>query len=452
LSDPVDLWFAEELAVRLRGAGFLMIGQLRDAIARGGRWWRGLTAFGPIKAHALADQVGALVGWPETPAWSIDADARANTVDAAELANKWITARTSSAQTARAYRREVQRLLVWLTIERRVSLVEMTADDCTAYIAFLKHVPVEWMSRRHARRFEPGWAPFAGQPSLSSQHYALTVINAFFTWLLHAGCKERNPWELVNLRLADDPAAPVDDSRAFTPAAWAVLQAQVQCLPQATAARMRWLLTFTLACGLRATELLRARRADVAWIDGECWLRVHGKGARNRVVPIPSAALAATREYFSARGLNFDSAHPNTPLLAALTTPVLPETCASETTRACPPPDAQERAARGYLSYPTLAAAFKRFTNAAIAASMLPSTEREHAYVASLHWLRHTHATRAAECDVPIDVLQANLGQSDPRTTARYYRAQRRRRTAQMERVFGVRMNISTNSGSTSVA
>jgi integrase len=37
---------------------------------------------------------------------------------------------------------------------------------------------------------------------------------------------------------------------------------------------------------------------------------------------------------------------------------------------------------------------------------------------------------------VPLDVLQENLGQSDPRTTARYYRAQMKRREAEMERAF----------------
>ena len=35
------------------------------------------------------------------------------------------------------------------------------------------------------------------------------------------------------------------------------------------------------------------------------WLHVHGKGARNRLVPVPRSALAATERYFAARGLVF---------------------------------------------------------------------------------------------------------------------------------------------------
>ena len=69
-------------------------------------------------------------------------------------------------------------------------------------------------------------------------------------------------------------------------------------------------------------------------------------------------------------------------------------------------------------------------------ASGLPFEERQRAEQASAHWLRHTHATRAAERQVPPDVLQENLGQSDPRTTARYYRAQMQRRHREMERAF----------------
>ena len=71
------------------------------------------------------------------------------------------------------------------------------------------------------------------------------------------------------------------------------------------------------------------------------------------------------------------------------------------------------------------------------ATQSLPLDQRQRAEQASMHWLRHTHATRAAEREVPPDVLQENLGQSDPRTTARYYRAQIERRQRAMEESFG---------------
>lgn len=433
LSDAVALWFPEELAAALQRAGFVMLGELRSAIAVGGRWWRGLPGYGPVKARVLADQVGALVGWPAAPAWQAGAGERAQAADAGALVESWIAARTQSTQTARAYRREIQRFLVWLLAERRVGLAEASADDCSAYIAFLQAVPAEWKSRRSAARFTPGWAPFAGQPSVASQRYALTVLNAFFAWAVRSGALARNPWELVNLRLPDAADAKPEASRAFTPAAWSALLAQLGRLPAPAAARMRWLLVFAQATGLRAAELLRARRADFVARDGGWWLHVRGKGARNRLVPVPRAALQATRDYFRVRGLDWDAAHPNTPLLAALATPELPgDDLVAGGARA---PDADERRRRGFIAYATLAPAFKRFALAAF--SGLPFDDREAAHGASLHWLRHTHATRAAESGVSLDVQQANLGHADPRTTAAYYRAQQKRRLEQMEAVFG---------------
>ena len=437
LGDSVAAWFPEDLAVRLKRAGFHLMGELRTAIVLGGRWWRGLPGYGPVKAGQLAAQVGALVGWPAAPTWAASTEARDLAENAHQLIEQWISSRTESAQTVRAYRRETQRFLVWLVSERRKSLGDAGPDDCTAYIAFLRAVPVEWMSRRSAARFREGWAPFASQPRITSQRYALTVINSFFAWLARASELPRNPWDLVNLRLPDDPDESLDASRAFTPTAWAVLHAHVPELPDAAAARMRWLLEFGQGTGLRATELLFGRKADIRQRDGGYWLRVHGKGARNRFVVVPASAMRATRAYFGARGLDYDLAHPNTPLLAHLKAPELPGMDAPEAGQLVRRPDEQERKQRGYLSYSTLAPAFQRFVRAALRASSLSHEEREDARHASLHWLRHTHATRAAEAEVPPDVLQANLGQADPRTTAGYYRAQEQRRQRQMERAFG---------------
>jgi integrase len=87
------------------------------------------------------------------------------------------------------------------------------------------------------------------------------------------------------------------------------------------------------------------------------------------------------------------------------------------------------------ITYRALAETFTRLIKRVLPS--LPFDERRGAERASAHWLRHTHATRAAEREVPPDVLQENLGQSDPRTTAKYYRAQIKRRQESMERAFG---------------
>jgi hypothetical protein len=84
------------------------------------------------------------------------------------------------ATTARSYRIEAERLLLWCIAERRRALSPMTAEDCAAYKTFLGDIPEGWMSRRRALRYGPGWTPFAGQLTLTSQQHALTVVGALF--------------------------------------------------------------------------------------------------------------------------------------------------------------------------------------------------------------------------------------------------------------------------------
>ena len=97
------------------------------------------------------------------------------------------------------------------------------------------------------------------------------------------------------------------------------------------------------------------------------------------------------------RGIDFDTASPQTPLLGSLVDGTEP------------------------LSYSSLHETFTRFVRKAVKHSALDEDQQRAAIKASLHWLRHTHANRFAERGGDLDVLQANLGHSDPRTSARYY-------------------------------
>lgn len=139
--------------------------------------------------------------------------------------------------------------------------------------------------------------------------------------------------------------------------------------------------------------------------------RVHGKGRKNRLVPVPSPAIAGTREYFKSRGIEFDSTPADTPLLATL--------------------------AGAPLSYGALYDTFTRFVRRAVDASTLDSDERQHAGAASTHWLRHAHGKRAAERGVDRRDLQDNLGHADSKTTEGYYPSKLGERAAAMERAFG---------------
>jgi len=433
-TDLIEGWFELDLAVRMRAQGLLTLADLQVAIARGGRWWSGLHAVGSTKAERLAAHLAQLIGpvrisapfpvmknsrrelsgsdGPNRPVAVPGVGTNANDDQAAVHA--WIAARSGSDATRRLYEREAERFILFCVVERDKAMSAANADDCQAYIEFLAKIPEPWISRRKVARMAPGWAPFRGQLSVKSRKTALDTLNSLFGWLVQARYLLANPWTLVSRKLGDDPLADDDPtSRAFTPAAWLALKEHLQARETGpSTARLRWICEFVEAVGLRSDELIRARRSHLVE-RGRGWIiKVHGKGSKNRVVPVPSRAIKATMAYFDARGLDFDEAGADAPLLASLVDGISP------------------------ITYSSLYETFKRFVRNALRASSLPVDERMRAMRASAHWLRHTYATRSAESDVPVDIIQENLGQADPRTAAKYMRAQLERRQEAMERVF----------------
>lgn len=439
---PHDLltgWLPAPLAQRLINAGDLTLGDLQRRVAAGGRWYSHLPSYGPTKAARLAGYVRQLLGDPvparvfALPAADVSrlsgrhgrnrvvqAEGAASAIvadDDRAAIQAWVAARAGSPLTAKMYEREAERFVLWCVLERGQALSDATAEDCRAYLDFLADVPAHWIGGGRPARWSPTWRPFAKPLTVASQRVAVTILNALFTWLVQARYLVGNPWVLVNRKLGDDRKDDDDiSSRAFTPLAWAAMLQQLLDEPNTPAAhRLRWLCTFVEATGLRAAELIQAQRQHLKPTAKGWLLRVHGKGRRNRTVPVSSAAMEATRRYFGQRGMNFDLVAPQMPLLGSTV-------------------DFNQG-----ISYASLYETFTRFVRR-VANTQAPE-QRQQLERGSTHWLRHTHATRAAERGVPADILQENLGQGDPRTTARYFRAQIERRQAAMEVAFGFKDN-----------
>ncbi|MFM2057077.1 MAG: hypothetical protein RLY71_1462 [Pseudomonadota bacterium] len=431
-SDPLAAWIEPGLAERLQRAGLLLLGELQQRIATGGRWWHAIPAVGVTKARRLeayltqllpAPAVRPLVVLPQILAQAgaqgsnralprpggTQADTDAQAIEA------WVRARAGSAATARTYRREAERLQLWGLTERQLPLSSMTMDDCLAYLAFLEHLPPHWISRRRAAPHTPGWAPFTGQLSVASRRQAVIIVGALFAWLVAAGYLQSNPWLLVNRRIGDDAQHDALATRAFTPAAWSALTGYLDAQPASPACeRMRFVLTFGEAVGLRASELIGATLGDFRAQDGRLLLQVTGKGARRRVLVVPGQARQALARYLRSRDLPaLDQAPAALPLLASVLDAHAP------------------------VGYRALYASLKSWIRRALRVSSLTERERQEAEQASLHWLRHTCGTRAVERGVPLDVVQQQFGHRDPRTTSRYTRAQIERVAGAMELAFG---------------
>jgi site-specific recombinase XerD len=448
-SDAIEAWFDPRLAQRLQANGLLLLQDLQAVVGRGGCWWRAIPAVGVVKArriesylrqllpasepgHALALQpvaaaLPALAGVDRRPRFDLAAEPapghnRAATHAAAigaardvEAIEQWVAARAGSRATARAYRREAQRLRLWAAIERGKALSALSAEDCLAYMAFLEHVPERWISRRHAAPLGEGWAPFAGQLTLASRRQAVVIVASFFAWLVKGGYLVHNPWDLVNRRTGDDASLHALDSRAFEPATWAALLAWIESQPPSQSReRILFLLRFTEATGLRASELVAARLSDLRPVGGRWAMQVQGKGAKKRIAAVPTQALRALQAYLRARGLPaLERAPGEAPLVDSVTAP-----------------------GQG-LGYQSLYESVRAWLRRALRWAALSEAQRQAAQKASVHWLRHTCGTRALERGAPLEVVQAQLGHADPRTTMRYAKAQLQRLQDGMEKAFG---------------
>jgi integrase len=467
-SDLIEGWFDEVTAERLKRAGLLRLDELQRRIARGGRWYAHVPAIGATKARGIAAYLALLLPVPKAEVSAVsfyasllapssaaapglaaarpmlpaelDGSAGSNRAPVAssglqarddlQAIEAWLYAKAGEPgqegfvmATARRYRTEAERLLLWCIAERHKPLSSMTAEDCAAYKAFLAEIPESWISRRRAARHTPGWTPFATQLTVNSQQHALTVVGSLFRWLVAARYLEANPWELVKTRLGDDPRHTELDSRAFTPAAWSAIVRWVEAQPCSPAqARAEFLLHFNEGVGLRADELVSAElgqfrrvedaaegvRGDRSWA-----IAIHGKGARNRLASVPPQAVRALHKYLALRGLpRLGEAAPHVPLVASVSDPMAP------------------------ITYQSLYETLRSWVRRAIRASDLSPAEKDVALRASPHWLRHTCGTRALERGVPLGDLQGQLGHADPRTPMRYAKTQLHKRQGAFGKAF----------------
>lgn len=449
--DPVATWFDPVTSQKLVNAGMVTLLDLAERIAVGGRWYSAMPGVGVKKAqrieafvrNLLGDQIPpqrtfdlsvssavarspagnepvALVAAPNQLPFQLTYEAGADLLAArndVEAIAEWIEAKAGSTQTARAYRREATRLLLWLReAEGGKVFADMTVSDCARYMAFLSNIPKHWQSRTRARPGAVGWAPFRGAKlNHESRQYAINVLASFFTWLQAAQYIPANPWVLVNRKLGDDPEARKLDTKALSEGAMAEILRVIGAQPPSPSrARILFILEFVEAVGLRPQELLSARLKDFS-LEPEGWvIQVHGKGAKNRVAAVPGQAFAALQAYLHERGVGaIETAPGDYPLLASVSDVTQP------------------------VGYQALYEHVKVWFKKAVAASALPEHERRKLAGASTHWLRHTFGTRAVARNVPLDVVQQQLGHASIKTTMDIYgRAPIQRRTAELEKAF----------------
>jgi site-specific recombinase XerD len=222
----------------------------------------------------------------------------------------------------------------------------------------------------------------------------------------------------------------LDASRAFTEGEWLLVRAIADGLEYpagtsfaawsaAAAQRLRFLLDFGFATGLRASELVGANLEHIETnARGEHWLRVTGKGKKTGKVALPALAWDALTQYLLARRLPVSPMRwrPDTPLVGSL--------------------DDDAAAISGVRLWAVLRRFF--FTAAEqIAADHPPLADKLRR--ASPHWMRHTHATHALAHGAELTTVRDNLRHASVSTTSVYLHGDDIKRARQMAEAFGAR-------------
>jgi site-specific recombinase XerD len=348
-----------------------------------------------------------------------------------EAVNAWID-RQEAPATRRAYTKEVERLLLWAVVERGRPLSSLTSEDATAYRAFLRQPQPRsrWVGAPRPRS-SGEWRPFAGALSANSIKYALTVVRAMYRWLAEQGYLMANPFSGMKVRGASS-STPLDAQRVFSQAEWLLIRVVADGLEwsygwsKEAAQRVRFVLDFSYATGLRATEFTAAVLGNIEInARDEAWLHLMGKGAKKGKVGLPPLARVAVDDYLIQRGLPVSPSlwKPATPILARL-----------------------DDEFGGALSANRLWSVVRKFfqTAADVVRKQNPALA-EKLSRATPHWMRHTHATHALERGADLTTVRDNLRHASLATTSTYLHSDEIKRSRELASAF--RARVSTNSG-----
>lgn len=455
IGDDVAQWLEPRAVRALLAQGIKTLAALTVRIPRRRRWWAAIPGLGAAGARTieaffaahpkLTERARALVpvGEPQDVVpWerlcvphAVDgshgtfrAPRATSTLSANndhQAVHAWLALHEAAA-TQRAYRKEAERLILWAIVERGRALSSLTTEDAVAYRAFLRHPAPRgrWIGPPRPRS-SPEWRPFAGGLSPRSMAYSLSVLGAMYRWLIQQRYALANPFAGIKVcgaaRVATMPA-----TRVFAEGEWSMIQTVSEGLEwsygwePAAAQRLRFVLDFAYATGLRASELVSGTLGMIEVdAEGDHWLHLIGKGSKAGKVALPPLARAALDRYLVQRRLPTTPTRwePSTPLVGSL-----------------------EQDSEAGITGTRLWSIMKRFFSevADVIQDQSPTTA-EKLRRASPHWMRHTHATHALARGAELTTVRDNLRHASLSTTSIYLHGEDIKRARQLDKAFAAR-------------
>lgn len=362
--------------------------------------------------------------------------------------------------TQRAYRKELERFVLWSVHVAGKPLSSLLVDECEAYKRFLA-APPEAFCGAPAPRSSKLWRPFvlkkkdrepknrdSSRPprplTPASQKFALTVLRAAFDYWVKVRYLGGNPWTAVKDPIVVQEVNDIQVDRALSLEGWSAVvgtltrRGQVDGNVQDRVALAAILLMGD--SGLRREEAARAMRLALRpsqHARGVWMLTVLGKRSKKRLVPVSPRAVAALQAHWGDLGLDFMDPGEDMPLFSPVVVPVTPAAAARHGSGMARP---------GYTAnaiYALVKSALVRVRRELEAvdpdgeAARVTIEDIEQLASTSPHAFRHTFGSIAVDKDMPLNVVQEILGHEDSATTAIYVKAREKRLAAEAARLYG---------------
>ena len=180
--------------------------------------------------------------------------------------------RNYSPNTLEAYRHDLGHLLAYCHREEK-DVLQMKLEDLQHFAAGIH---------------ELGIGP-------TSQARILSGVRSFYRWLLLDGRIDADPTELL-----ESPRLGEHLPEVLTTAEVDQLEASID-LSKPEGQRNRAIIEVLFSCGLRVSELTHLRLSDLFLDEG--YIRVMGKGSKERLVPISNRAIQELELWFYDRNL-----------------------------------------------------------------------------------------------------------------------------------------------------
>ena len=179
--------------------------------------------------------------------------------------------RNYSPNTLEAYRHDLEWLLRFCR-EQGIGVLEVTLDQLHAFAGGLhEHVGAR------------------------SQARVLSGTRSFYRYLVLDGYLEQDPTELLEW-----PTLPQHLPEVLSTAEVDQIEASID-LSQPQGHRNRAIIEVLFSCGLRVSELVNLRLSDI--FEEEHFVRIMGKGKKERLVPISDSALKELHLWYADRNL-----------------------------------------------------------------------------------------------------------------------------------------------------